>query len=301
MNPASLLLVIIGFLSSLVCNAFANEIIRVNTASDGNGRYAMQMLNLALSKIDTKYELITDEKVITQSRNIELVSSGGSDLLWAATSQQMEDTLLPVRIPLFKGLLGHRIFIIRKGDQARFDQISTIEDLRQLTFGQGKTWADTEILRSNNFRVVTANKYQGLFYMLDGSRFDAFPRGVQEPWQELLDNSNLPLVVEEKIMLIYRMPFYFFTTKSNKKLAADIELGLNRAITDKSFDQVFFNDPMIKSVIEKANLKERKIFKISNPGLPKETPLEREELWLDIDSLGFKETLTPNSLAIRAD
>jgi len=186
--------------------AVAKENIRVNTASDGNGRYAMRMLKLALSKIETPYDVIEDGGVISQSRNIELVSSGQSDLLWAATNQQMEDTLLPIRIPLYKGLLGHRIFIIRKDDQPRFDKIKTVEDLRGITFGQGKTWADTEILRSNNFTVITANKYQGLFYMLDGSRFDAFPRGVQEPWQELQDNSNLPLAVEEKIMLIYRRP-----------------------------------------------------------------------------------------------
>jgi len=81
------------------------------------------------------------------------------------------------------------------------------------------------------------------------------------------------------------MPFYFFTTKSNLKLAQDIELGLNRAIEDGSFERTFLSDPMIKSVIEKANLKERKIFKIDNPALPMETPLERKELWLDIDSL----------------
>ncbi|HEY8938590.1 MAG TPA: diguanylate cyclase [Cellvibrio sp.] len=263
----------------------AKETIRVNTASDSNGRYAMQMLNLALSKIDMQYEIVADKSVISQSRNIELVSSGQSDLLWAATNQQMEDTLLPIRIPLYKGLLGHRIFIIRKDDQAKFDQINTIEDLRRFTFGQGRTWADTEILRSNNLTVVTANKYHGLFYMLDGSRFDAFPRGVQEPWQELEDNATLPLAVEKKIMLIYRMPFYFFTTKNNKKLAADIELGLNRAVADGSFDRVFFNDPMIRSVIEKANLPERKIFRLNNPALPKETPLERKELWLDIEKL----------------
>jgi len=280
------LIALFFYLSYVHCStSVAKEKIRVNTASDGNGRYAMQMLNLALSKIEVRYEIVADENVISQSRNIELVSSGQSDLLWAATNQQMEDTLLPMRIPLYKGLLGHRIFIIRKGDQTRFDQINTIEDLRRLTFGQGKTWADTEILRSNNLTVITANKYQGLFYMLDGSRFDAFPRGVQEPWQELEDNATLPLVVEEIIMLIYRMPFYFFTTKNNKKLAADIELGLNRAIEDGSFDRVFFNDPMIKSVIEKANLKGRKIFRLSNPALPKETPLERKELWLDIEKL----------------
>ncbi|MDF3013589.1 MAG: diguanylate cyclase [Cellvibrio sp.] len=270
---------------SIILFVCFSYVYSLNTASDGNGRYAMQMLKLALSKIDTPYELITDENLISQSRNIELVSSGQSDLLWAATNQQMEDTLLPIRIPLYKGLLGHRIFIIRKGDQPRFDQVSTIEDLRRLTFGQGKTWADTEILRSNKFTVITANKYKGLFYMLDGSRFDAFPRGVQEPWQELEDNSSLPLTVEQKIMLVYRMPFYFFTTKNNGKLAKDIESGLNKSLEDGSFDRIFLNDPMIKSVIEKANLKERKVFKMDNPALPKETPLERSELWLDIGSL----------------
>jgi hypothetical protein len=265
--------------------AQAQTVIKVNEATDGNGRYAMQMVNLALGKIDTKYTLQTDSSTVTQARNIDDVATGRSDLLWAATNQEMEDKLLPIRIPLYKGLLGHRIFIINPASQAKFDQVKTFEDLKRFTFGQGTTWADSDILASNGLNVVRANKYQSLFYMVDGGRFDAFPRGVQEPWQELATNANLPLAVEKRIMLVYRMPFYLFTGKQNRKLAEDLELGFNRAIADGSFDRIFYNDPMVKDVLEKANLEQRLVFPLNNPTLPKETPVDRPELWLDINNL----------------
>lgn len=271
--------------SLLAFSSSAQTIIKVNEATDGNGRYAMAMVNLALSKVDRQYKIQTDPSVVTQARNIDDVATGKSDLLWAATNQEMEDQLLPVRIPLYKGLLGHRIFIINPASQARFDRVRTFEDLKQFTFGQGTTWADSSILASNGLTVVRANKYQSLFYMVDGGRFDAFPRGVQEPWQELETNASLPLAVEKRIMLVYRMPFYLFTGKQNRQLAADLELGLNRAIADGSFDNIFYNDPMVKAVLEKANLESRLVFELNNPTLPKETPVGRPELWLDIKSL----------------
>ena len=273
----------LGGTSSL---SFAQNTIHVNEATDGNGRYAMQMVNLALSKIDTQYTFKIDKSEVSQARNIEDVATGKSDLLWAATNQDMEDKLLPIRIPLYKGMLGHRIFIINPASQAKFDRVKTFEDLKAFSFGQGTTWADSDILASNGLKVVRTNKYQNLFYMLDGGRFDAFPRGVQEPWQELESNAKLPLAVEKHIMLVYRMPMYLFTTKGNTKLAADLELGLNRAIADGSFDRIFLNDPMVKSVMEKANLAQRIEFPLNNPTLPKETPLDRPELWLDITTLG---------------
>ncbi len=281
------LIPILAFAASsfLALVANAQTVIKLNEATDGNGRYSMAMINLALSKVSTKYKLEIDSSVVTQARNIDDVATGRSDLLWAATNQEMEDKLLPIRICLYKGLLGHRIFIINPASQPKFDRVKTFDDLKQFTFGQGTTWADSSILESNGLKVVKANKYQSLFYMVDGGRFDAFPRGVQEPWQELETNSNLPLAVEKRIMLVYRMPFYLFTGKKNTKLAADLELGLNRAIADGSFDNIFYNDPMVKAVLEKANLEERLVFNLQNPTLPKETPVDRPELWLDIKDL----------------
>lgn len=272
-----------GFISMGV---HAQTAINVNEAVDGNGRYAMQMLKLSLSKIESTYSVQTQtSNDSTQARNIEDVAAGRLDILWAATNQDMEDKLLPIRIPLYKGLLGHRVFIIRPDSQARFDRVQTYEDLKQFTLGQGTTWADSDILAHNGLTVVRANKYQSLFYTVDGGRFDAFPRGVQEPWQEIIDHPTLNLAAEKRIMLVYRMPFYLFTGKHNAQLAEDLERGFNRAIADGSFDKVFFNDPMVKDVLEKANLEQRLVFELDNPTLPKATPIDRPELWLDIKTL----------------
>ena len=82
-------------------------------------------------------------------------------------------------------------------------------------------------------------------------------------------------------MLVYRMPFYLFTRKENKVLAKELEEGLNRAVADGSFDQVFFNDPAVQDVMAKANMKNRRAIFLDNPTLSKETPLDRKELWFD--------------------
>lgn len=271
----------------------ADNTIRINQPLDGNANYAVSMLNLALKHIDNNYKVeMKDGKDNTQARNIEEVQSGQMDIIWAATDADMEEKLLPIRIPLYKGLLGHRIFLIRRGDQARFDNVKTLQDLHGIKFGQGTTWADTRILEANGLKVVKTMKYQGLFYMLDGGRFDAFPRGVQEPWDELKNNSSLGIAVEKNIMLVYKMPFYLFTSKDNKKLASDLERGFNLAIADGSFDKVFYSSPVVQSVLDNANIENRVVIELNNPDLPKQTPLNRPELWLDLNE--FKKHLAPS-------
>ncbi|MDQ2077213.1 diguanylate cyclase [Marinimicrobium sp. ABcell2] len=261
------------------------QVIHLNQPLDDNGKYAYAALELALSEIDHNYQIEIRAGEQTQARTIEEVASGALSIMWAATNQEMEDALRPVRIPLYKGLLGHRIFIIHKDSQARFNRVETFEDLKQISFGQGTTWADTEILRHNGLEVVTANKFDSLFYMVDGGRFDAFPRGVQEPWSEVPARSHLDLAVERRVMLVYRMPFYLFVSKANEQLAQDLERGLSLAIANGRFDELFFGSPMVQSVLELANLQERLTFQLENPTLPPETPVDREELWLDLDSL----------------
>ena len=117
--------------------------------------------------------------------------------------------------------------------------------------------------------------------MLDGGRYDALPRGLQEPWRELESFSELRLAVEQNLMLVYRMPFYFFVSRDKPALAANLELGFNRAIADGSFDAYFFNDPIVKDALARANIKNRIVMELDNPTLPVQTPLDRPELWLD--------------------
>jgi hypothetical protein len=271
---------------AMVAQAQTPGVIRTIPHATDMDRYSLKMLDLALSHIDTPYKVQQDTgEQRTQGRYVDDVISGKVDVMWAATDQDIENKLQPVRIPLLKGLLGHRIFLIHKDDQVKFDQVKTFADLQRLRLGQGTTWADTKILEANKLTVVKTNKYPSLLHMLDGGRFDAFPRGVQEPWSEVNSVPGLELEVEKKIMLVYKMPFYFFVSKNNQKLAKDLELGLNRAIADGSFNEAFFNDPAIRSAVEKADLKDRLVFQLENPQLPKETPVDRPELWLDLHHL----------------
>jgi hypothetical protein len=171
--------------------------LKVNDSNDPNGPYTVSMIQLALDHMDTKYNLQVGHENFTQARANEEVKTGRLDLIWTTTGKETEEKLEAVRIPLFKGLLGCRIFIINKNNQFKFDNIQTFEDLKKLTYGQGKTWADGKILEANGLKVIKTNKYENLFHMVEGERFDAFPRGVHEPFGEIEKRPNLNLAVEK--------------------------------------------------------------------------------------------------------
>lgn len=256
--------------------------IRVNDSSDPNGPYAIKMIQLANDHIEKKYKLVISQEPFSQSRIMTETSNGNLDIFWSSSTSDLEARYRPIRINLFKGLLGYRIFIINKNNQAKFDNIKTLADLKKITIGQGRTWADGDILERNGFTVIKTNKYESLFYMVDGNRFDAFARGVHEPFDELDRRKDLKdLVVEKNIMLFYKVPFYLFVDQKADELAKDLELGFERAIADGSFDAVFFNDPAVKKALTYANMKNRRVFELENPTLSKETPLDRKELWFD--------------------
>jgi len=265
----------------------AEQRIRVNDFNDPNAAYAIKMLKLAIAHSDNpKYQVDVIKQDFTQARVNEEVRTGGLlDLCWTASDAQIEAQLLPVRIPLFKGLLGYRIFIINKNNQAKFDKVKTLDDLKKLTLGQGRTWADGRILEANGFTVVKANKYSSLFNMVEGGRFDGFPRGVHEPFGELESHPELELAVEKTLMVYYQMPFYLFVSHENKALATLLETGFERAIVNGDFDKVFYGDKAIQDVMQKADMKNRKLFKLDNPTLSKETPINRKELWFDPQTL----------------
>jgi len=262
------------------------EVLKYNlSANDPNGYYAAKMIKLALDHIDHKYETEAVSGDLTQLRMVEDTMAGNLDIIWAGTSKELEDQLEPVRIPLYKGLLGHRFLIIRKGDQPKFDRVKNLDDLKQLSLGQGTAWVDTKILEANGLKVVKTMKYQNLFFMLDGGRFDAFPRAVFEPFSEVDKHPNLNLTVEQHLMLVYKMDFYLFVNKNKKQLAKDLELGLNRAIADGSFEKLFMSSPSVQEAISKGDLRNRLVIPLNNPFNSKETPIDRAELWIDPKTL----------------
>ena len=278
---------LLAILLTYSCTVWAKDLtirhIRPESAEDLRSSYYIDMLRLALGKTcntDGSAILVMADKAMYQNRSIEQLKQNKSiDVVWTMTSEKREAELQAIRIPLLKGLLGHRIFIIRKDEEARYAGIQTLDDLKQLTAGQGADWPDTKILRANGIKVVTGVNYKGLFGMLQLKRFDYFPRGVNEAWNEVKAHPDKNLVVEKTLLLQYPAPIYFFVNKENKQLADRLERGLRIAIKDGSFEQLFKNHPANKEIFELTKIGERKIFRLENPLLPQETPFAEKALW----------------------
>ncbi|MDE2431091.1 MAG: hypothetical protein KGM99_20405, partial [Burkholderiales bacterium] len=202
--------------------------------------YFVRVLALALSKSGVQYELHAHEIRMTQVRALrQLEQNDGIDVAWTMTSKERESALLPIRIPLDKGLFGWRIFLINPDEQQIFSNITTLQQLRPLSAGQGYDWPDVPILQANQLTVVPGTNYEALFRMLQARRFQYFPRSILEIWDEQKNHQNLGLVIEKKLALHYPTCLYFFVNKQNKNLAALLERGLHQAIRDGSFQRLF--------------------------------------------------------------
>lgn len=278
----SVLILLIG----CICNiAQATDTLRLYSRGDFNADYAIGLIKLGLEKTDYLYKLdVVSSSTVTEDRIEKELIDGTLDIMWSATTAKKEQLFLPVRIPLFKGLLGNRAIIVHADNKNIFANVKTLEDLRKYTFGQGRNWADTEILRANGLKVENGT-YQGLFMMTDGKRFDGFPRGIHEPYTEIQKYPDLKLAVDENILLIYKMPFYLFVTPKKPKLAEALHKGLMLAIHDGSFDKYFYENPFIVQSLANSNIKQRTIIELNNPGLPPETPVDNPLLWMDLSKI----------------
>lgn len=274
---------------SLVCHySQANEqavitYVRPEGIKDQRSEYFVKLLEMALDKTATQLNDTRLESTINkmkQGRAIHELTKGKSiDIVWTVTSIEREKQLLPIRIPLLKGLLGYRVLIIRKEDRDKFSAVSSKEDLQAYIAGQGHDWPDTSILRANQIDVVTSPDYDGLFTMLQAGRFDVFPRGITEAWQELELQNKPALIIEEHILLYYPSPIYFFVNRDNQLLADRIERGLKMAIEEGAFEQLFNSYHVHQKMFEIARLNQRKVIRLDNHLLPQHTPLKNEQLW----------------------
>jgi hypothetical protein len=254
------------------------------TASDPRYNDLIEILHTALEKTVPEYgpyQLGPSKLEMNEARYLRELHDGNSiNIIWSSTSFEKERDYLPLRIPLRKGLLGYRVAFTSATNQAKIDKVKTIDDLRKLTMGQGTGWGDVRLYQDNGIDVVTT-KYENLFRMVAQSRFDLFPRGIGEVFNEFeVYGKQVPgLQIENNLLFYYPWPYYFFFKKNDNALYERVEKGIRKMMADGSFDAIFrkYNDKAIRQ----ARLKERRLIKLENRFLPKETPLNDAGLWFD--------------------
>ncbi|HUE90876.1 hypothetical protein [Pseudomonas sp.] len=255
--------------------------------TEGDQRYAYhwRVLRAALEVTRSKYGDYRLEPGRPMSEKLQVIDMQrpqvGLNTLVLDATQTLEEALLPVKIPVDKGLLGYRVFLIQAADQPRFAGVQSLEQLRQLRFGQQREWSDVAVYQVAGLPVVTGSSYEGLFHMLMLRRFDAFGRGVSEVSGELAHwRKKYPqMAIESELLLYYPLPVYFWfaRTDEGRIRARRVEEGMHTLMADGTLDRLFAEE--YAATIEQLGLDRRRMLMIANPHLSSNHPFDKAAYW----------------------
>ena len=255
-----------------------NAIVVKHYQQQDRYNFGLQVLTLAFSKLDTPFEIQTPEhQYANEKRGEQQVITGQLDLQWMSTTPHRENEMISIKIPIYRGILGLRLLLVKKGRNNQLSTIETIDDLRMYAGGHGLHWGDLPVYEANNLPVVAHVDYDKLFQMLIGKRFDYFHRGLNEIWDEQARYSD-QLSIADNVMLFYPHPVYFFVTKKRPELAEQIAKGLQIAIEDGSFKKLFLKN--FTPIIQQGQLDSRKLIVLTNPVVPQNTLSIDTTWWL---------------------
>ena len=192
---------------------------------------------------------------------------------WATPTVSRKTRAVPLNFDTRRGLLGLRVSLIDKRRLSDVAGISDLAALRRFTIGQGLAWPDVDVFKASGLQVFTVSGYENLFRMLLAGRFDLFPRGVGEVFNEFQARyAEMPrLAIEPSSLLVYPepYPYYFYFAASQSALAARIETGLLAMKADGSFDTHLWRHH--GQAVGRARLRERRVVRLSSPAATRDT------------------------------
>ena len=247
--------------------------------------FALATLEVAMKAANATYTAHPLHMSMERGRALAELATGKTiNLHWTSMEAQAERGLKVVHIPIHRGLIGYRVFLIRQDRQADFDRVETLDDLRKLTGVQGLGWIDANIMRNAGLPVQTTSTYETLFKMVDAGRVDYFPRGVIEVFPEFDERRSLEpdLAVEQRLILAYRSDFIFYVSPAYAELADTIARGFAAAYQDGSYMALFNSHPYIQTALQRANFNQRRILHIDNPYLSDEDRAIPDTYWVNL-------------------
>nr|WP_136249609.1 amino acid ABC transporter substrate-binding protein [Ningiella ruwaisensis] len=257
--------------------------------NDARQVYPLQLLSLILKTTEEEFGKCTlvDVGGVSQKRQISWLDQNNDelDIAWLPASEQTNEILTPIPVPIRKGLLGWRILLIHQDNLQQFESVKSLNDLNIFSAGYGSSWGDLSVMQYNFARVITSGNYDSLFEMLAHKRFDFLSRSIYEAYDEtILRNTSKPeIIIAPKIALRYPQVDFFYVSKSNQALAKRIHLGMDKLIRNGKFNTLFYG--FYADYIRKVNMSERLIIDLENPYLPDNVPHDDPELWFQLNEV----------------
>jgi len=212
---------------------------------------------------------------MSQSRAFLQLSTGEVDVASSITTTEHEAQAIPLRVCLYRGLIGIRLPIALARRRAELQRITSLDQARRLRMAQVESWPDTQILRANGWPVQAIARRDSFAVLLERERIDLFALAAIEVYP-IVD--PLPkLTVLGNWLIAYVAPSYFFVSPEQPELAARLQRGWELVLADGSFVALF--EQWLGPQLERAALHERRWLKLRNLALPEATPLREDRLW----------------------
>ncbi|MBK8187826.1 MAG: ABC transporter substrate-binding protein [Cellvibrio sp.] len=239
-------------------------------ADDGMYTYYIELIKGALDNTQEEYgpyQLIPlFELTFPRAKLLAKNNLVSNLLIGTSYSTEMASQYAFVPLPIDFGMMSYRVCFTRKEKLAELKQATQLDQLRQYTIGQGKSWLDVEVLKANGFNVIEYASYKSLFPSVARGRFDLFCRSVTEilpEWDAHKSINNLAL--DESFALYYPFPRFFWTNKNNHLLLERVTKGLTRMYQDGTALKIWKKHN--QKNLDFAKLSSRRIFYLHNPQL----------------------------------
>ena len=216
---------------------------------------------LKLVEDRTDYPCAKDEGAVFDTGVDILVTVAGNPKFY-------EGSFVPIYTPLAKGILGHRLLIVRETCMSQFTGDDISSRLKLMNMGIPDTWADADLFRFNQFPVVEKGSLQDIFQRLKRGECDYVTFGANEI-MSIYETFAKPLgglVIAPDIKLYYPFALVFYVNPKQVTLAERIQRGLMLFQSIGQFDDFF--EMHFQVCINQLNLSFRDTITLENPSLP---------------------------------
>lgn len=240
--------------------------------SQGDTRpdYEVAVLRLALEKTQVEYGAFRLEGAprINVTRSIHSIRTNSfSNFFYSLGYEAIYDSykeMAYVPFPIDLGVLGYRTCFTSEPNLERLARITTLEELKTFTHGQGRGWVDAKILQHNGFKVIEVEQYDKLFKMVAADRFDLFCRGANEIKDEYdIRHTMKGIAYDRSVLIYYPMPIVLYTNVNNVEAIERVTKGIKKAYADGSLQKLW--SLQHQASVDFAELGKRKIFRLENP------------------------------------
>ncbi len=247
-------------------------------------RLPLAVLEKACQRLDPPAQLtLVDISEMNQKRALKSMVNDEApfDVFFSGFSQEREQNLQQIDVPLTMGLLGSRVLVVNEEHNRLFKNPKTVTGVKHLAVGSGIQWPDTDILIHNQFNVVQAS-YQGLWKMLSSNRIDAFARGIEEAFVEIeqrRDDNPAPVILD-KWLLVYPLDYFVYISPSRQKLYHQLNQALQQAHRSGEIAAVIASEPSAQKALQWLRNKEYTRIYLENPLLSDRVRQLPKEYWL---------------------